>query len=205
MFRYPFIRWPVILLLSGLVNLLLFTMIPALHNFFGGFVVPETREKGNKRLVAEMIRPKEEKPKEIRKELREMVQAKARSVRSDMMMKFTPDLDVAGGQGVAMESRELEAMVVDEGQTDQQLVKLYTPPPEVPLRAIELGISGTVMAILVIGRDGRVESVEIEKSPHPSLSSSVRKALSRWRFKPATYKGVPVKVRRKQPIEITLE
>ncbi len=205
MLRNPFVRWPAILVLSGLVNLLLFTMIPALHNLFGGFDVPEVRDAGKRRLVAEMVRPREEKPKEIRKELRDMVQAKTRSVQSDMMMKFTPDLDVAGGQGVAMETGDLEAMVVDEGQTDQELVKLYTPPPEVPLRAIELGISGTVMAILVIDREGRVESVEIEKSPHPSLSSSVRKALSRWRFKPATYKGVPVKVRRRQPIEITLE
>jgi TonB family protein len=58
---------------------------------------------------------------------------------------------------------------------------------------------------LVIGVDGKVESVEILKSPHASISAEARKHALRWLFRPAKNKGVPVRVRARKEIEFRLD
>jgi periplasmic protein TonB len=123
-----------------------------------------------------------------------------------MAMRFAPDLDVAGGaEGVAMAPQELEAEIFEEGHTDEGLVALNVPPVEYPERARELGIQGTLVVELIVGRDGRVESVDIISSPHPSISAAARKAVAAWRFKPARNKGIAVRMRARKEIEFKLD
>jgi protein TonB len=121
-------------------------------------------------------------------------------------MRFAPDLGVAaGGSGVAMETRDLEAMVFEEGETDEDLVPVRVTPVRYPDRARELGIEGTLEVEIIVGRDGKVETVDILSSPHPSISAAARTTISRWLFKPARNKGIPVRVRARQAIEFRLD
>jgi protein TonB len=122
-------------------------------------------------------------------------------------MRFSPDLDVAGesGDGIGMETGDLEAVIFEEGRTDEDIVPLNVNPVPYPERARELGIEGVLLMELIIGRDGSVESVEIIKSPHASITSAARKQVAGWKFKPARNKGIPVRVRARKEIEFRLD
>jgi len=190
------------------VNFVLFIIIPLLHRAFGTGQ-PESTSAGRQRIVYEMVRKPEQKEKPQRPRLRSIRQERTdRQPGSSMAFRFSPDLslDAGGaGEGVALGTRELQAEIFDEGQTDEDPVPVNTPPVAYPERARELGIQGTVEAIFVINYQGRVEDVRIVRSPHPILAAETRKTLMSWRFKPARNKGIPVNIRRKLPIEFTLD
>lgn len=190
--------------LACAINFLLFCIIPVLHDLFGtGF--NNTNDLANQqRVVAEIIQPKKEKKKEVRKKIRKVSSVRSKSTSSNMQMKFNPDLDVAEGDGVAIESKELEAVIFEEGEADEDPVPRFISPIPYPNRAKELGIEGILLIEIIIGLKGRVESVEILKSPHPSFSTAARKAVRKWRFDPAKNKGVPVRIRARKEFEFQL-
>lgn len=75
---------------------------------------------------------------------------------------------------------------------------LYRPDPTYPATAVRLGRGGIVLAKILIGVDGIVESVEILRTEEgilgKVLAEEVRETLSAWRYEPATVEGWPVKV-----------
>ncbi len=190
--------------LAFTVNFLLFCIIPALHDLFGAGFNTTNDLANQQRIVAEMIQPKKEKKKEVRKKIRKVSSARSKSTSSNMQMKFNPDLGVAEGEGVAIQSGELEAVIFEEGEADEDPVPRYISPVPYPNRAKELGIEGVLLIEIVIGLKGKVESVEILKSPHPSFSTAARKAVKKWRFDPAKNKGVPVRIRARKEFEFQL-
>lgn len=193
------------LILACAVNFVLFIVIPALHGLFGTAFTNRDNSAYQKRVVAEIIQPKKEEKKTFRQHIRQVRTAQARSSAGDMQMKFIPDLDVAAGDGIAMAQQNLEAVIFEEGETDEDPVPVRTPPIPYPDRARDLGIEGVLQIEIVIGLDGRVESVEIVKSPHPSISSAARRTVSQWRFKPAKNSGIPVRIRAGKEIEFKLD
>lgn len=68
--------------------------------------------------------------------------------------------------------------------------------PEYPLAARIRHELAVVRATFVVGADGGVHDLRIEKSPPRSLAYTTAQALSAWRFKPAQKNGqaVPAKV-----------
>ena len=60
-------------------------------------------------------------------------------------------------------------------------------------RALEACIGGVVILQAVITKEGTVEEIAVLK-PLPGLTDSAVRALSRWRFEPATLNGKPVDV-----------
>ena len=46
----------------------------------------------------------------------------------------------------------------------------------------------------IVRRDGTMDNVEIIKDLGYGLGESVRSAVTRWRFRPATYRGDPIDV-----------
>ncbi len=85
---------------------------------------------------------------------------------------------------------------VDAGVTGLIPVKLYAPKPAYPPIAQDLGITGTVIAILSIDENGKVTDVQIKSAPHKSMSDEVKRTLLTWKFKPFIYKGERVIVNR---------
>jgi len=64
---------------------------------------------------------------------------------------------------------------------------------EYPVDAEAAGTEGSVTFRLLVDREGRVESIRIERSePLGVFDSAARRAVARWRFAPAIFAGRPV-------------
>jgi TonB family protein len=199
-------------LAAAAVTAALFVAIPVIHGLFGVSLEGPAGLKQKQLLPIENLPPPKKEEKKLEERLRQvknaaMDKAIAGSERA-MAMKFTPDLSVEGsanGASVAMQGQDLKAEVFEEGQTDENPVPIFTPAVEYPERAREQGIQGVLKVEFIIDISGRVQSVTILESPHPSISAEARKTIAQWRFKPARNKGVPVRVRRRLPIEFKIE
>lgn len=67
--------------------------------------------------------------------------------------------------------------------------------PEYSEEARAAKYSGSVMLSVVVNTDGQAEDIKIVKSLGMGLDEKAIEALERWRFRPGTNQGVPVKVR----------
>lgn len=74
-------------------------------------------------------------------------------------------------------------------QLDQRYAGLFQP--DYPARAQREGIEGVAVVRVLIGADGRVKAVELVSADDPAFfEATKRRALAKWRFKPATRGGV---------------
>lgn len=65
------------------------------------------------------------------------------------------------------------------------------PPPLYPLKARRKGLEGTVLLSVTVSKAGKAESISlIRSSGHRLLDESARKAVKKWRFKPAEENGI---------------
>ncbi|MBN1602743.1 MAG: energy transducer TonB [Chitinispirillaceae bacterium] len=193
--------------IAVVVCFLLFVIIPLAHSLLGKEEYKKESVSGP-RIVAEILRqPKKEEKKEVQRRTRQIRSPSGQKGMSGRMnFKFTPDLAIGGGDGVAVEQQgNMDAVVFNEGETDEDAIAVSTPVPQYPQRARELGIEGLLEAIIVIGTDGKVTSIDIVSSPHASFKTEALKVLKTWRFKPARNQGVPVMQKKKQVIEYKLD
>jgi TonB family protein len=65
--------------------------------------------------------------------------------------------------------------------------------PEAP-RITSGRVSGSVLVKIVVGLSGAVESMDIVQSGGDILDGAVQRAVARWKYKPATKNGTPVRV-----------
>lgn len=69
-------------------------------------------------------------------------------------------------------------------------------PPRYPLESRRNKEQGTVVLSLVLGTDGAVEQISVNRSSgHPRLDDAALHAVRRWRWEPVIRSGGPVKVR----------
>jgi TonB family protein len=66
--------------------------------------------------------------------------------------------------------------------------------PRYPGAARRAGIQGPVVVRGIVRRDGTIDNVEIIKDLPYGLGEEARRAVSRWRFRPATVRGEPIDV-----------
>ena len=66
--------------------------------------------------------------------------------------------------------------------------------PAYPAAARRAGIAGPVVVRGIVRRDGTIDNVEIIRDLPYGLGESARRAVSRWRFRPATFAGEPIDV-----------
>lgn len=92
---------------------------------------------------------------------------------------------VAAGGGSTVRPPSRQADVVP-AVTIKQTMPPYTPTPGMPARELK----GSVR--VVIGADGKVTSVAIEKSVEPRYDLRLLIAAKAWLYKPATLDGQPV-------------
>lgn len=70
---------------------------------------------------------------------------------------------------------------------------IATPQPDYPRASMRRGEEGEVVLRVVVGSNGRVDSVEIvSSSGHRRLDRAAVAAVRRWRFEPALRDGQPV-------------
>ena len=73
-------------------------------------------------------------------------------------------------------------------------VLLSEVKPSYPPGAVAAGLSGAIMLEAVVETDGTVGDVRVLKPLEPSLDGAAVAAMKRWRFKPGTKEGKPVRV-----------
>lgn len=66
--------------------------------------------------------------------------------------------------------------------------------PEYPPAAKAAGRQGVVRGLGVVGKDGKLYSLEIVHSLSPELDAAALAAWSRWRYRPTLCRGVPITV-----------
>ncbi len=72
--------------------------------------------------------------------------------------------------------------------------KIGGPRPEYPPAARQMGVSGTVVLIAEITKEGTVASLFPLSSPNASLTMAATNAVSEWTYKPYLLNGSPVSV-----------
>lgn len=81
---------------------------------------------------------------------------------------------------------------VPEGGTQPEEIDRVVP--RYPMRARHAGVEGTVVVRGIVRRDGTIDNVEVIKDLPHGLGDEARRAVSRWRFRPASYQGEPIDV-----------
>jgi len=80
---------------------------------------------------------------------------------------------------------------------------VYDVAPKYPSEAGRARIEGTVVLLAVIGKDGTVEDVRVEKGL-PVLAQAAIEAVKKWRYRPYLLNGEPVEVDSQITINFTL-
>lgn len=84
-----------------------------------------------------------------------------------------------------------EEVIVDK----KAPVLLKSATPAYPRQALMRKLSGDVRVSFEVNSKGRVENVTFDGETHRSFRNSVNRALSKWRFKPATENGIATTVK----------
>ena len=89
------------------------------------------------------------------------------------------------------------------GANVQQANLIRNVDPVYPPLAVQARIQGTVRFTAVIGRDGRVQNLQLI-SGHPILVVAAREAASQWEYRPTLLNGSPVEVVTQVDVNFTL-
>lgn len=83
-----------------------------------------------------------------------------------------------------------------------RLKAVHRVPPRYPMAARRAGITGTVLAVVLISETGEVEDVNIQKSSgEPSIDAAAVEALRHWKYPAGIVAGRCVSI---QPISFSL-
>lgn len=92
------------------------------------------------------------------------------------------------------------------GDLDGPLTPLGRVPPIYPMAAKRSGLQGWVKVKFIVNEQGAVAHISIvEAKPASIFDQSVYRCVSKWRFKPGTVEGVPVKTWVETTIKFELE
>jgi TonB family protein len=120
----------------------------------------------------------------------------------------TSEPEVAQTETSSPETLPVEPPTAAEPEPVERTTGVYTsvPPggtqpqeldrvvPRYPAAARRANVSGPVVVRGIVRRDGTIDNVEIIKDLPHGLGEEARRAVSRWRFRPATVRGEPIDV-----------
>lgn len=79
-----------------------------------------------------------------------------------------------------------------------------TPPPDYPLDLACDQVGGRVVLMVTVGPDGTATDIRTHKSSTiAALDTAAREAVAKWKFEPATYKGLPSTSKLQVPVTFT--
>lgn len=87
--------------------------------------------------------------------------------------------------------------------TDTTQVVTHPVEPNYPLLAKEMKVQGSVVLQALIGRDGRIQNLQIVSGPK-ILSAAAREAVQQWRFKPYYQSGQAVETVARITVNFTI-
>ncbi len=202
--------------IACVISFFFFIVISLLHAMFDVGSDEDDNKDGPRKVLIEMVqKPPEKKPKKARPRVRKVTQSdQNKSLGNKMAMKLIPDLSVDAGVGgdgdgagvvQVKNSQDLQAEVFEVGETDEPPMPMSVTPVAYPLAAREKGVEGKLVAYFVVGRNGKVKSIDIRKSPSPIFTREAKRTIKTWRFKPGKKSGVPVQVRMKKEFNFVIQ
>ena len=107
----------------------------------------------------------------------------------DPLPPYVPPAGSGTGPTIADPAPPPPAPKLVLAQLDQRFIASFQP--DYPMREQHGGVEGVAIVRVLIGTDGRVKQVELVSTDSPGFfEATKRRALSKWRFKPATRGGV---------------
>jgi TonB family protein len=78
-----------------------------------------------------------------------------------------------------------QGSAVRVGISGESLLKMatYAPPPTYPADSLGARTEGVVITEVLVGPDGRIQSVDVLQAPAAAMGRAVREALMQWTFK----------------------
>ncbi|MCW8836598.1 MAG: energy transducer TonB, partial [Rhodospirillales bacterium] len=144
-----------------------------------------------------VTKPKPPEPKVVKPKPVKQPVAKRQPVPKDQtqeVAKPSPDAPLSPGGA--------EAYV----PPDSRSAYLRNPKPSYPLAARKRQMEGLVLLTVEVSADGRPLSVRVtQSSRHSMLDNAALKAVSKWRFVPATRFGKPVCATIEVPVKFQLK
>ena len=110
-----------------------------------------------------------------------------------------PSTDGHGSDGGGTATPEPDVFI----WTDEMPNVVSRVTPEYPQLARDAGVEGTVVVWALVGLDGRVEQVRVQKTI-PMLDAAALAAVQAWRFTPALSNHHPVRVWVSVPVRFRL-
>jgi periplasmic protein TonB len=94
--------------------------------------------------------------------------------------------------------------VIRRSESVQESQLISRVIPTYPQIARVARVSGTVELLVLVGRDGRVLSVEV-LSGSPLLAAAAKQAVEQWRYRPAILDGQAVEVQARVTMNFVLD
>ena len=96
--------------------------------------------------------------------------------------------------------------VISVAAADEPPLLLTSPEPRYPPTLRAAGIAGTVMIEVIVDTDGipEAESVRVVSSNHAQFDAAARRVVLGARYRPGRWRGRPVRVLIRQPVEFRL-
>lgn len=120
------------------------------------------------------------------------------------------DLDIGVGTGgvlggglVAMQAATesmKDVAVFDVSELDSKPVPLSQVAPVHPRDLLKARVEGKVVLLFLVDEQGRVEDPRVETASRPEFEKPALEAVRKWRFRPGTKEGNPVRTYIRQPI-----
>lgn len=85
-----------------------------------------------------------------------------------------------------------------DGMCDTLPALLVAYAPAYPEAALREGVSGEATIVFVVDESGDPTNFKVESSSAPEFAEAAIHALQRWRFRPSTLNGKPVRVSSRQ-------
>ncbi len=203
-----------VILLSFLINIFLFSLLPLVGQGNTGKEDIETIVPVNLvRLIRENPPPHEEEklpekkppPEPLPKVTMKRHLPKRQEIKMDLpRLSFEINPKLATGMPVA--APDISGFYYDQGDVDQVPVPVFKMKPFYPYRARRLNIAGKVDVSFVVDEYGHVSQVKIIGADPPGIfEDSVLRALPSWRFSPGKIAEHPVATLVVTTIEFTME
>src|SRR5438046_2237861 len=94
--------------------------------------------------------------------------------------------------GSAHPGQSTKTLRVSEGSMRKLAIERVMPA--FPLKSRKQLVKGVGVGQVEVGEKGEVERVTVLEAPDSAISKAVDQALNKWRFKPSTLQGEPVRV-----------
>lgn len=201
------------IMLGVVVTCLLFGIIPFSHMIAKPKSLVQLTSA--KTIEAPPKEDNEPPPPEPEPEKKEEAPPELKLVDAPQKISFSTELEFSPGTGGALEgygedirkmasSESVRDDVVDVSDLEKRPEPISQVAPAYPAELRKAKVEGVVTLLFLVSEDGRVEDPRVENSSRPEFEKPALEAIRKWRFRPGTKDGQPVRTYQKLPMRFRI-